>query len=45
VTEKEAEQIVTGIIQSYIGPDHRVMDMQRFHRPVFLHRQTATHGH
>jgi hypothetical protein len=32
MTEKEAGQIVTGIIQSYIGPNHRIMDMQSFYR-------------
>jgi hypothetical protein len=32
MTEKEAGEIVRGIIQSYIRPDHRVMDMQSFYR-------------
>jgi hypothetical protein len=31
MTEKEAGEIVRGIIQSYIGPNHRVMDMQSFY--------------
>ena len=26
-----AEQIAHGIIQSYIGPDHKVIDMQSFY--------------
>jgi hypothetical protein len=41
MTEKEAGQIVTGIIQSYIGPDHRVMDMQSFYRVLVQALQTA----
>ena len=28
MTAEEAGEIVRGIIQSYIGPDHRVIDMQ-----------------
>lgn len=27
MTDKEAEQIAHGLIQGYIGPDHRVMNM------------------
>ena len=30
MTYKKAQQIAHGLIQSYIGPDHRVMDMQSF---------------
>jgi hypothetical protein len=30
MTLKEAQQIAQGLIQSYIGPDHRVMDMPSF---------------
>jgi hypothetical protein len=31
MTDNEAGEIVRGIIQSYIGPDHRVVDMQAFY--------------
>jgi hypothetical protein len=30
MTSKEAQQIAHGLIQGYIGPDHRVMDMPSF---------------
>jgi hypothetical protein len=30
MTDKEAEQIARGLIQGYIGPDHKVMDMKAF---------------
>jgi hypothetical protein len=30
MTHKEAQQIAHELIQGYIGPDHRVMDMQNF---------------
>ena len=30
MTLEEAQQIAHGSIQSYIGPEHRVMDMQSF---------------
>jgi hypothetical protein len=30
MTDKEAKQIAHGLIQGYIGPDHRVMDMPSF---------------
>jgi hypothetical protein len=41
MTDEEAGQIVTGIIQSYIGPDHRVMDMQSFYRVLVQALQDA----
>jgi hypothetical protein len=31
MTYKEAGQVAHGLIQGYIGPDHRVMDMQSFY--------------
>jgi hypothetical protein len=30
MTYREAQQIAHGLIQGYIGPDHRVMDMPSF---------------
>jgi hypothetical protein len=30
MTDQEARQIAHGLIQDYIGPDHRVMDMRSF---------------
>jgi hypothetical protein len=30
MTYKEAQQIAHGLIQAYVGPDHRVMDMPSF---------------
>jgi hypothetical protein len=30
MTYKEAQQIAHGLLQGYIGPDHRVMDMPSF---------------
>jgi hypothetical protein len=29
--EAEARQVANGLIQGYIGPDHKVMDMQSFY--------------
>jgi hypothetical protein len=34
MTDNEAEQIAHGLIQSYLGPDHKVMDMQSFYRAL-----------
>ena len=31
MTDNEAQQIAHGLIQGYIGPDHKVMDMQSFY--------------
>jgi hypothetical protein len=31
VTLEDAKQIAHGLIQNYIGPDHRVMDMPSFY--------------
>jgi hypothetical protein len=30
MTLRDAQQIAHGLIQGYIGPDHRVMDMPSF---------------
>jgi hypothetical protein len=30
MTDDQAKQIAHGLIQGFIGPDHRVMDMQSF---------------
>jgi len=30
MTDKEAQEIAHGLVQGYIGPDHRVMDMRSF---------------
>jgi hypothetical protein len=34
MTDNEAEQIAHGLIQSYLGPDHKVIDMQSFYRAL-----------
>jgi hypothetical protein len=36
MTDDQAEQIAHGLIQGYIGPDHRVIDMQSFFRALLL---------
>jgi hypothetical protein len=41
VTYKEAQQIAHGLIQGYVGPDHRVMDMRNFFGALVLALQTA----
>jgi hypothetical protein len=41
MTEKEAGEIVRGIIHSYIGPDHRVMDMPSFYGALVQALQSA----
>jgi len=38
---KEAEQIAHGLIQSFIGPDHRVMDMPSFYGALVQALQAA----
>jgi hypothetical protein len=43
MTEKEAGEIVRGIIHSYIGPDHKIMDMQNFYRVLVQALQRAHH--
>jgi hypothetical protein len=30
MTSREAQQIAHGLIQSYVGPDHKVIDMKAF---------------
>ena len=34
MTDNEAEQIAHGLIQSYLGPDHKVIDIQSFYRAL-----------
>jgi hypothetical protein len=41
MTVKDAQQIAHGLIQGYIGPDHRVMDMQSFYRALVQPLQAA----
>ena len=41
MTVKDAQQIAHGLIQSYIGPDHRVMDMQSLYRALVQSLQAA----
>jgi hypothetical protein len=31
---KEAEKLAHGLIQGYLGPDHKVRDMQSFYRAL-----------
>ena len=38
---KEAQQVVRELIQGYIGPDHRVMDMVGFYGALVLALQQA----
>lgn len=32
--DAKAERTAHGLIQGYIGPDHKVMDMQKFYRAL-----------
>jgi hypothetical protein len=41
MTLKEAQQIAHGLMQGYIGPDHRVMDMPSFYGALVLALQAA----
>ena len=41
MTVKDAQQIAHGLIQGYIGPDHRVMDMQSLYRALVQALQAA----
>jgi hypothetical protein len=41
MTEKEAGEVAQGIIHSYIGPDHRVMDLQSLYRVLVQAMQAA----
>jgi hypothetical protein len=38
---KDAQQIADGIIQSYIGPDHKVTDMRAFFGALVLALEAA----
>ena len=41
MTDKEAGEIVRGIIHSFIDPDHRVRDMLTFYRVLVQALQAA----
>ena len=41
MTLKDAQEIAHGLIQGYIGPDHRVMDMQSFYSALVQALQAA----
>jgi hypothetical protein len=41
MTDKEATEIAQGIIQSYIGPDHRVTDVPSLYRVLVQALQGA----
>jgi hypothetical protein len=41
MTDKEARQIAHGLVQGYIGPDHRIMDMASFYRALVQALQAA----
>jgi hypothetical protein len=41
MTDNEAQQIAHGLIQGYIGPDHRVVDMQSFYSALVEALQKA----
>jgi hypothetical protein len=41
MTLRDAQQIAHGLIQGYIGPDHRVIDMSSFYSALAQALQTA----
>jgi hypothetical protein len=41
MTDKEAQEIAHGLIQGYVGPDHKVMDMQSLYRALVQALQEA----
>ena len=41
MTLRDAQQIAHGLIQGYIGPDHKVMDMPSFFSAIVQALQTA----
>jgi hypothetical protein len=43
MTDYEAEQIAHGLIQGYLGPDHKVIDMQSFYRALLEALLSAHH--
>jgi hypothetical protein len=43
MTPKDAQQIAHGLIQGYIGPDHRVTNMESFYRALVQALQAAHH--
>jgi hypothetical protein len=38
---KQAQQIAQGLIQSFVGPDHRIMDMPSFYGALVQALQAA----
>lgn len=43
MTIEDAKKIAHGLIQGYIGPDHRVMDMPSFYSAIVQALQAAHH--
>jgi len=41
MTDKEAQAIAHGLVQGYIGPDHRVMDMSSFYGARWFRRYSS----
>jgi hypothetical protein len=41
MTLRDAQQIAHGLIQGYIGPDHRVIDMSSFYSALAQALETA----
>jgi hypothetical protein len=41
MTLRDAQQIAHGLIQGYVGPDHRVIDMPSFYNALVQALQTA----
>ena len=41
MTLRDAQQIAHGLIQGYIGPDHKVMNMASFYAALVQALQTA----
>jgi len=41
MTLRDAQQIAHGLIQAFIGPDHRVMDMPSFYGALVQALQSA----
>ena len=41
MTDKEAGQIAHGLIQDYVGPDHKVIDMRTFYSAMVQALQAA----
>jgi hypothetical protein len=41
MTLRDAQQIAHGLIQGYVGPDHRVIDMPSFYNALVQALRTA----